>query len=134
MPKIKVPASIEHLEKIIEFVSGSAKKEGFAGEKIKKIKLATEEAVVNILNYAYPEGSGEVEVSCSLVDDKKFIIEISDNGAPFNPLAVPEPDLTADIANRHVGGLGVFFIKKMADETNYHRNGAYNILNLMFFK
>jgi len=59
-------------------------------------------------------------------------LEIWDNGEPFNILDVPDPDVTADISDREIGGLGVFFVKEMVDEARYRRTGNSNILTLVF--
>jgi len=59
---------------------------------------------------------------------------ISDQGAPFNILEVPDPDVTGDISDREIGGLGVFFVKEMVDEARYRRKGNRNILTLIFDK
>lgn len=132
MSKMKLPARIEHLERLIDFVSGYAKEKGFTGKRIKEIELATEEVLVNIFNYAYPEGTGDVEVSCRFEDASGLIIEISDSGIPFDSLSLPDPDVTSDVSGRKIGGLGVFFVRKMVDEVSYRRDGGKNILTLIF--
>jgi len=48
--------------------------------------------------------------------------------------SLPDPDLTADIDERKMGGLGVFFIKKLTDEVRYRREHDRNILNLIIKK
>jgi serine/threonine-protein kinase RsbW len=130
MSKIKLPARIEHLERSVQFVSGYAREQGFTDKRITEIELATEEALVNIFNYAYPENIGEVELTCKM-DDNRFIIEIVDTGIPFNIESVSEPDLTADISDRKIGGLGVFLIRKMVDEVRYRREDDKNILTFI---
>lgn len=135
MTSIKLPAMIEHLEKLLGFVSEHAKEQGFTSDMLKKIELASEEALVNVFNYAYPDKhDGEVEVSCGLDDNNRFVIEIMDSGTPFNPLSLSEPNLTEDVSERPVGGLGIHLIKKMMDEVEYRREGDNNILSLIVSK
>jgi serine/threonine-protein kinase RsbW len=134
MPEIKSTAKIEHLERLIAFVTDYAEMAGFTVNRINEIALAAEEALVNIFKYAYPGTDGDVLLDCRSEDDAGLILEISDNGAPFNILEVPDPDVTADISDREIGGLGVFFIKKMVNETRYQRKGNSNILTLVFRK
>lgn len=131
MTKMKLPATIEHLKTLVEFVSKHAEEQGFNSRRVKEIELATEEVLVNIINYAYPERSGDVEVSCRREDGTGFVIEISDNGIPFDPLSLPEPNFSPDILDRKVGGLGVFFIRKMMDEVLYRREEGSNIIRLI---
>lgn len=134
MPEIKSPAKIEYLERLIEFVADHAEMAGFTVNRITQIELAAEEVLVNIFQYAYPRTDGDVVIDCRSEDDVGLILEISDNGTPFNILEVPDPDVTADISEREVGGLGVFLVKKMADEVRYRRRGKSNILTLVFRK
>lgn len=135
MTSIKLPAMIEHLEILLGFVSEHAKEQGFISDMLKKIELATEEALVNVFNYAYPDKhDGEVEVSCGLDDNNRFVIEIMDSGTPFNPLSLSQPNLTEDVSERPIGGLGIHLIKKMMDEVEYRREGNNNILSLIVIK
>jgi len=71
-------------------------------------------------------------MQCALKGRKKFVIEIRDKGIPFDSLSHPDPDITADIGNRETGGLGIFLIKKVADEVRYSRNGDMNVLTIVF--
>jgi len=129
LAKLKIPAKLESLEKIINFVSTQAREQGVSYEKINKLELGTEEIVVNIFNYSYPDAPGEVEINSKL-DDSNFIIEIIDSGIPFDINMVSAPDLTSDISDRAVGGVGVFLVKKMVDKIDYRRENNQNILNL----
>lgn len=134
MPEIRSAAKIEHLERLIDFVAGHAAMAGFTVNRINEIELAAEEVLVNIFQYAYPGTDGDVGIECRVEDDVRLILVISDKGAPFNILEVPDPDVTSDISDREIGGLGVFFVKEMVDEARYRRKGNSNILTLIFDK
>lgn len=134
MPEIKSAAKIEHLGNLIEFVASHAEMAGFTVNRINEIELAAEEVLVNIFQYAYPGTDGDVGIECRIEDDVRLVLVISDNGTPFNILEVPDPDVTADISDREIGGLGVFFVKEMVDEARYRRKGNSNILTLVFNK
>jgi len=130
LTEIKVQAKIANLAMVVQSVSACAKETGVSAEKLMHIELATEEAVANICNYAYPQGAGDIEVRCQ-ADENFFTIEIVDSGIPFDPTAMPDPDISKDIAKRPIGGLGVFFIKKMTDDVKYRREDGRNILILI---
>ena len=132
--KIKLPAKIENLRRFIDFVSDYAKQNQFSDERIKEIELATEEALVNISKYAYPNDIGDIELRCQMQDNNILVIEIIDNGIPFDMNSVSEPDLNSSILNRNVGGLGIHLIKKMVDEINYKREKDKNHLIFLFYK
>ncbi|HEU18747.1 MAG TPA: ATP-binding protein [Deltaproteobacteria bacterium] len=129
--RIKLPAEIEHVKQFTKFVRNFANGEGFSRRNIESIELVIEEALVNICRYAYNDIKGDMEVACSTDDDKQLIIQIVDGGKPFNILTVSEPDLTADITNRELGGLGVLLIRRIADDIKYQRQGNKNVLTLI---
>jgi len=134
MSKIRLPAKIENLKRLIQFVLDCAKSQGFAKKRIQEIELATEEALVNIFIYAYPKHTGEVELRCKMDDDTRFVLEILDTGIPFNIHSISEPDLTENISERKIGGLGILLIRNMVDEVQYRRDGESNILTLIIHK
>jgi len=134
MTRIRLAAKHENLEKFLNFISVLAEQNDLSPDTTMKIRLAIEEALVNILNYAYPECSGDVEICCRKENDTKLILEIFDNGIPFDPLLLPKPDLTSNLSDRKVGGLGVFFMREMAEDVHYRREGDANILTLIFKK
>ena len=74
---------------------------------------------------------GEVELSCRDAGDA-FVLEAADNGSPFDVLSLPEPDTTAAIMDRQIGGLGVHFIRKLSDQVSYRRENDQNILRMVF--
>lgn len=131
---IRLPASLENLDQFISFVSDQARQNGFDSLKVKEIELCTEEALVNIFNYAYSEEGGDIVLTCRGDGDTNFIIEICDYGEPFDINSIPVPEIDADISDRKVGGLGVYFIHKLIDEVIYRREGDMNILTFIIYK
>jgi serine/threonine-protein kinase RsbW len=129
---ITMPATLDSLYESMNFVSFHAREQGFSNERISEIELALEEVLVNIFNYVYKDSGLEdnVEITCTLADAQSFVIEITDSGMPFNILTVREPDVTAEIDKRPIGGLGVFFVKRLMDEVHYRREAEKNILTL----
>lgn len=130
---ITLPAKLENLYKFMNTVSRCAKEQGFTQKRINDIELAMEEALVNIFNYAYSDNTGDVEVTCSS-DNDLFIVDIIDSGIPFNLLSYKDPDLTSDISEREIGGLGVFLMKKLMDDVQYRRENDKNLLRFVVYK
>ena len=104
---MKLYADLKNLEGLTSFVSECARERGITEERGVDIQIAVEEAFVNICSYAYVGGRGEVEVNCFSNGDS-FVIEIIDSGIPFDITILEDPDITADISKREVGGLGGF--------------------------
>jgi anti-sigma regulatory factor (Ser/Thr protein kinase) len=133
MEQIKRSAVKESLEELLRFVSEHAERQDFSALRVKEVELAVEEALVNILTYAYPMTTGEVSVRCENKGEA-LVVSIIDHGIAFDPLTLPVPDLLAELASRHVGGLGVFFVRNMTENVEYRREGDTNILTLIFGK
>lgn len=133
LSEIKLPARLENLGSLLKSIISTAGREGFSGPKLNHIEITAEEAIVNICNYAYPEGNGDVEVRCK-EDNDLFIIEIVDSGIPFDVTSLAEPDTTAGLSEREIGGLGIFFMKKMMDDVRYSRENGRNVLCLVLRK
>lgn len=96
-----------------------------------QMNLALEEIFVNIVNYAYPDKDGKVDISYKLnKKDKSINIKIKDKGKEFNPLEAKEPDLGASAKDRKIGGLGIFIVKNVVDEIKYQRKDNENILEI----
>ena len=127
---IRVQAGLDNLYTLLEFVASCAKRQGVGEQRIREIDLVMEELLVNIFNYAYSERPGDVEIACRIDDAGRLLVEIADEGVPFNILTRDDPDCEAGIEERTVGGLGIFFVKRLVHEIRYRREGGRNILTL----
>ena len=95
------------------------------------VNLALEEAVSNVMLYAYSEGgSGQVLVEADKSPDK-VVFTISDSGKPFDPTAQAEPDITLSAEERPIGGLGIHLVRQIMDEVKYERTNDKNVLRLV---
>jgi serine/threonine-protein kinase RsbW len=128
--RLRLPAKLENLEYFVVRAASCAARLGFTKKRIGEIELAVEEAIVNICSYAYQGEAGDIEMMCK-ANGSNFIIDIEDDGKPFNILDLPEPDVTAGIMERQVRGLGVLLIKKFIDEVYYNREVDKNKLSLV---
>lgn len=129
---MKIQASMDNFEAIMDFVQAEAETAGFENKTVKKVRLACEEMIVNVINYAYPkENKGLIDIDCKYISgSKSFIIKIIDYGKAFNPLVNEEPELNAPIEDRKIGGLGIFLTRKIMDKVEYKRKNNKNILIL----
>ena len=95
-----------------------------------KIRLAVEEAVVNVMEYAYPKGSkGEVSIR-AVSNGKRLKFVITDSGIPFNPTKVAATNTMLSVEERPVGGLGILLVRELMDSINYERIDGKNVLTL----
>ena len=98
------------------------------GEAYGVIRLVTEELVVNIADYAYPDGGNDfldVEIER---DEKHIMLRFCDGGVPFNPLEQPSPDISLPMEQRRIGGLGLLIVIKKMDSVTYEYTDGKNVL------
>lgn len=130
MSTLILPATLEHLGAFISSVTKEAEAAGASPQKILDIELALEEALVNIVEYAYKGEKGDIEVVSKSDRSGVLVVEIIDKGVPFDVTVVPQPDINAELSERKVGGLGIYFMKKVMDYVGYRREGDKNILEM----
>ena len=96
-----------------------------------RVNLALEELVINIMDYGFESGDHEIDITI-ISEDYRLTIEIADSGKPFDPLnEAPVPDVNAPMAERPIGGLGVYLVRNMMDDMQYRREGDRNYLTLI---
>jgi serine/threonine-protein kinase RsbW len=112
-------ATFENLDNVREFVKEAADQCGLTGFAIYAAQLAVDEAFSNIIEHAYG-GECQQEIECTCLTSKKGLtIQLKDCGRPFDPTSVPEPDIKADLEDRGIGGLGLYFIRQLMDEVDF---------------
>ena len=98
-----------------------------------QINLALEEAVVNVMDYAYPGQEGMPVRLNMQGDSHELIFRLEDEGIPFDPTTeAKEPDITLDADVRPIGGLGVFLVKQIMASVTYERRDDKNILTMIY--
>ena len=98
---------------------------------VRKLRLAIEEAVVNVINYAYPDNKeGDIEVRMA-TDGRRLKVVITDSGVAFDPTTKEKADTSLAVEERQVGGLGILLIREIMDVINYERSAGRNVLTLM---
>lgn len=129
------PAELNSLYVMLDFIRQEASKAGFDTCYVNKIELATEEALVNIIHYGYPEKPGQIAIECAHSSNCNFEITIRDEGIPYNPLkAETFCNSAASLEERTIGGYGIFFVLNLMDEVAYKREENTNVLTLRKFQ
>lgn len=119
MGKLKVKAVVNNVPVAMDFVIRLARAVGFGEQLLGQIELAVDEACSNVVDHAYAHiEPGDMEISCHF-DGHEFVIGVRDWGKGFDLEKVAEPDVTAPLAERTLGGLGLFLIKQMMDRVQY---------------
>lgn len=122
MAHSKFPARFEFLDEIRDLVAEVAREGGFSEKEIYSLQLAADEAASNIIEHAYAGVSNAfLDVTCD-IDGDEISITMRDNGKPFDPSKVKQPNLKADLSERQIGGLGVYLMRKLMDSVHYEAN------------
>lgn len=116
---LQVQAVLENIPVVMAFIVEAARQAGFDDKAVAQIEISVDEACANVVDHAY-EGMapGEMEVSFHK-DDRQLTITVRDWGRTFDLDSVPVPDVTAPLEERELGGLGLFFMRRMMDSLEY---------------
>ena len=130
---INLPHDIDKVSELATFVEGICESLDFDPVTTMQMNLAIEEAVVNVMSYAYPQGvEGYVNIEAQANESRlKFVI--TDTGVPFDPTTKAEVDTTLSTEERDIGGLGIHLVRTIMDSINYERVDGKNILTLRKF-
>lgn len=131
IPVLHLKNNIENVPTLAEWLDMLAKEVNLPEDKLFNLNLAMEEAVVNVMNYAYPGQEGmPVDISYNLIGNQ-LVFVIDDQGVPFDPTAHKDPDITLDAMDRPVGGLGIMLVRKIMETVSYERTpDGHNRLTL----
>ncbi len=129
--RLTLPNNIETIPQLSEFIDIIAEEAGLDMPFTMSLNLALEEAVVNVMTYAYPEGTtGYVDITI-IINSEQFICILSDAGTPFDPTLNPEADTTLSAEERPIGGLGIHLVRQIMDEVSYKYQDKHNVLTLI---
>ncbi|MCR5351060.1 MAG: SpoIIE family protein phosphatase [Bacteroidales bacterium] len=122
--------NIQQIPQLAEFVETIADEMHLDQGLAMGLNLALEEAVTNVILYAYPEGSdGLVDIEAIMRHHSLEFI-ITDSGIAFDPTAAPEADTTLGVEDRPIGGLGIYLVRNIMDTVTYERQDGKNILSM----
>ena len=118
---LRVPGQFEQLVQIAEFVTQAAREAGLTDDDVFHVEMAVDEACSNIIEHAYADRSGDIDLICTSSKPGAFEITIHDSGRSFNPdgVAAPPLDVPADVDDLNEGGLGLYFMRKLMDEVRF---------------
>ena len=121
---------ISEISKLNEFVEEIGNEFSLTPDVVFNVNLVLEEAIVNVINYAYPKEKHEsIHLSAQLHEDS-IVFVLTDTGMQFDPTKAPEADITLSLEDRPIGGLGIFLIRQIMNEVSYERIDGKNVLTL----
>lgn len=122
--------NIANVPTLGEWIDAMGEELGIPSDKVFQLNLALEEAVVNVMNYAYPGQEGmPVDISVE-VAESLLTFTIDDQGVAFDPTQKEDPDITLGAEERPIGGLGILLVRQLMKDVFYERKDGHNILTL----
>ncbi len=121
---------IQQIPQLAEFILTIAEEKHLNQSLSMSLNLALEEAVTNVILYAYPKGADGLVTIEAILREKSLDFIVSDSGRPFDPTAVPEVDTDKGLDERPIGGLGIHLVRSIMDEVHYKRTDEKNILSM----
>ena len=121
---------ISEISKLNEFIEEIGNEFSLPPDVVFNLNLVLEEAVVNVINYAYPKEDHQSIWLSATLHEGTIILVLTDTGVAFDPTMVPEADITLSAEDRPIGGLGIFLIRQIMNEVRYARIDGKNILTL----
>ena len=131
MKELTLEATVANVETVTDFVNDELEAIGCPMKAMMQIDVAIDELFGNIARYAYHTGIGHATISIEVEKDPlAVVITFMDNGKPYDPLSHEDPDITLGVADRPIGGLGIFLVKKTMDAVTYAFENGRNILKI----
>jgi anti-sigma regulatory factor (Ser/Thr protein kinase) len=131
MNKLVVPAEMDKLDDVIEFIDNSLKGHEYSDKALMAIEIAVEEIFVNIAKYAYAPVVGEATVETEICGDPEILaVRFIDSGVKYDPLEKEDPDTGLSVEDTPIGGLGIFMTKESMDDVIYEYKDNKNILTI----
>lgn len=122
--------NIEEINRLHSFIEEVGEAFALPMKTVMNLNLVLEEAVTNVIMYAYPKEEHEYIHLTAKEQEGKLIFILTDSGKPFDPTQAPDADITLSADDRQIGGLGIFLIRKIMNEVKYERIDGKNVLTL----
>jgi sigma-B regulation protein RsbU (phosphoserine phosphatase) len=127
---ITLPNDINSVPQLNDFIDGFSLEAGLDMSMTMSLNLALEEAVVNVMTYAYAPDTQGALILEAVADKGVVTFILTDTGVPFDPTAKEDADTTLGIEDRPIGGLGIFLVRQLMDAVDYQRVDGQNVLTL----
>ena len=128
--ELRIKNQMAELEKVSQFIDEIGEELGLSMELIMNLNLVMEEMVVNVISYAYPEGTdAEIELLAKS-DANELTLVLSDQGKEFDPTTKKDSDMSVNPAERELGGMGIYIVKNLMNKVTYQRLEGRDLLTM----
>lgn len=128
--KLHLKNELEEIPPAADAAEASLLAQGASADAVYAARLVIEELVSNTIKYAYQDSEPHEILLDLRIQEGTMVLEVSDDGHPFNPLEAQAPDLSLPAADRPIGGLGLHLVRSMTDSLTYARKDGRNIVTI----
>ena len=128
--KLILQNEVAEISKLAIFIEELGEEFGLSPELVFNLNLVLEEAVSNVILYAYPKEEHQIISLIARKKDNQLIFVLTDSGKEFDPTQAPDADITLSAEDRPIGGLGIFLIRQIMNTVEYQRIEGKNVLTL----
>ena len=128
--KFELKNSVSELKALHQHLDNWGGDIGLSANSILRINICLDELFTNIVSYGFDDDLEHIIIFTLSGDNNLVVINIEDNGIPFNPLGKIDPDFPDNVENAEIGGLGIHIIKKIMDNVSYERKQGKNKLSM----
>lgn len=128
--KLILQNEVAEISKLAIFIEELGEEFELSPELVFNLNLVLEEAVSNVILYAYPKEEHQIISLIARKKDNQLIFILTDSGKEFDPTQAPDADITLSAEDRPIGGLGIFLIRQIMNTVEYQRINGQNVLTL----
>ena len=128
--KLVLKNEISEINKLAIFIEELGEELNLAPDLVFNLNLVLEEAVSNVILYAYPKEEQQEVALTAMMSDNNLVFVLTDSGKEFDPTQAPDADVTLSAEERQIGGLGIFLIRQIMNKVEYQRLDGKNVLTL----
>lgn len=122
---------ISEISRLATFIEELGEELNLPPDLLFNLNLVLEEAVSNVILYAYSKEEKQEIVLYARKSEKNLTFVLTDEGKEFDPTQAPEADVMLSAEERPIGGLGIFLIRQIMDKVEYQRMKGKNVLTLV---
>ena len=130
--KLILQNEVAEISKLAIFIEELGEEFGLSPELVFNLNLVLEEAVSNVILYAYPKEEHQTISLIARKKDNQLIFVLTDSGKEFDPTQAPDADITLSAEDRPIGGLGIFLIRQIMNTLVFHR--IHNLTNTVEYQ
>jgi serine/threonine-protein kinase RsbW len=128
--ELQIVSRSEEIGKVIDALESFGKANRIPPNVIHDMNVSLDEVLSNIILHACVGEAPRTITVRLAVSGRQLIVNVDDDGKPFDPLTVPPPDLSGPAKDRAIGGVGIHFVRALMDRITYVRHGDRNSLKL----